>query len=264
MKSTKKNQIYSKSYSNEINSISSQFLELFEEKKENLESLELNILKDVIDNDQLQLETEDRLLYFINNLYVKDNKYSILFEAVFFSNASFEMVKKFIYILYFRYLWYIWHQQTHGNINDNGTIKITSNSISDNSEQPKNLVDYENDNNFYHSNNTSNIFIQFDFKDKLIQLTNYSIRSRESNKNGAHIRNWVVEVSNDGENWEKIDEHVNDSTLKNKSVAVFKTKKQDDFYRYIQLRQTGEGWSGDYYFAIYCFDIFGKLKIFNK
>ena len=42
-------------------------------------------------------------------------------------------------------------KKTNGNISDNGTIVITSNSIYMSSYQPRNVVDYEND-NYYFSN----------------------------------------------------------------------------------------------------------------
>ena len=58
-----------------------------------------------------------------------------------------------------------------GNIHDNGTIKITSNSIYADCLHPKNLVDFDKQND-YQSKNEENIFIKFDFKDKQIQLSN--------------------------------------------------------------------------------------------
>lgn len=158
-------------------------------------------------------------------------------------------------------------KKTNGNISDNGTIKITSNSIYSNSFKPENVVDYENNYNEFCSKNTSNAFLLFDFKDKSIQLTNYSIRSRESNKNGAHIRNWVVEVSNDEKHWKEVDQHSNDSTLNNSNItATFSVNNiNNEFYQFIRLRQTGYSWSGypnrnNYYFAISFIEFFGILR----
>ena len=42
-------------------------------------------------------------------------------------------------------------EETGGNIHDNGTIEITSNSISSDGYHPKNLVDYTNNTNIYDS-----------------------------------------------------------------------------------------------------------------
>lgn len=105
-------------------------------------------------------------------------------------------------------------KKTGGNIHDNKTIRITSNSIwNDNIRyHPKNLVDF-NKNNFYESKNERGGIICFDFKDNLVHLTGYSIRSYNAGENFANMRNWVVEVSNNGNDWMEIDRHSNDSTL---------------------------------------------------
>ena len=70
-------------------------------------------------------------------------------------------------------------------------------------DHPKNLVDYQSS-NYYHSLNNGNAFVCFDFKDKLIQISNYSIQSRNYDKNSIHLKNWVIEISENGQNWEEI------------------------------------------------------------
>ena len=105
-------------------------------------------------------------------------------------------------------------QETGGNIHNNGTIKITSNSIHGDNHHPKNLVDYQS-NNYYDSNcNVQDPTICFDLKDKRVQLTSYSIKSQNLKAGSYHLKNWVIEVSNDKNSWEIVDEHSNDSTLK--------------------------------------------------
>lgn len=81
---------------------------------------------------------------------------------------KYEQGKEFDGIL--RYL----SSESNGNIHDNGTINISSNSIYDNDDSyhKKNLVDYQN-NIYYESKNEQNVLIYFDFKDKEIQLSNY-------------------------------------------------------------------------------------------
>lgn len=157
--------------------------------------------------------------------------------------------------------------QTTGNIHDNGTIKITTNSFfnNDNTYHPKNLVDYLN-NNYYSSNDEPDTFICFDFKDRPIQLTNYAIKSHSSRPNYCHLRNWVIEVSNDNENWETVDYHSNDSRLNGSNItAIFKVNKElSDFYRFIRLRQTGYSWHSDYYIYFYFIEFFGKIDETTK
>ena len=156
-------------------------------------------------------------------------------------------------------------KESGGNIHDNGTVEITTNSIynnNTNSYHPKQLVDYNNDNR-YDSDNVSGVFVCFDFKKNRIQLSSYSIKSYSGGQNGAHLRNWVIEVSNDGNTWTEIDCHSNDSTLNHENaIGTFKiSKESNDFYRFVRLRQTGYSWSNNYYIYLCFIEFYGKLQL---
>lgn len=153
------------------------------------------------------------------------------------------------------------------NIHDSGTIEITTNSIEMNnmSHHPKNLVDYGSE-SYYSSGNDKDIFIRFDFKGNLVQLTDYSLKSWDNSPNGVHIRNWVIECSNDRVHWDEVDRRTDCQTLNNfKITATFNCgQKRNNFYRFVQLRQTGYSWYGyprnNYYFYFYYIEFFGKLQ----
>ena len=155
-------------------------------------------------------------------------------------------------------------ESTGGNIHDNGTIEITSNSIYcyDDGYHPKNLVNYnQSPYTFYHSNGDANTYIRFDFKDKKIQVDSYSIQSYNYGPNCGHLRNWVLEVSNDSDHWEVIDSHSNDSSLNGGNIIkTFHTNKSESFYRFVQIRQTGQSWRNDYYVYFPYVEFYGKLK----
>ena len=157
--------------------------------------------------------------------------------------------------------------ETGGNIHDNGTIEITSNSIRSNCH-PKNLVDFKKSNN-YDSLDDGNATIVFDFKEKLIQLQSYSIKTNDNGPNGCHLKNWVIEVSNDGKNWIEIDTHLKDPSLNGPNIIsnFVVEKPKDDFYRFIQLRQTGNSWyqfCNHNRFWFFFIEFYGKLKIPSK
>lgn len=176
---------------------------------------------------------------------------------------KYEQGKEFDGIL--RYL----SSESNENIHDNGTINISSNSIYDNDDSyhKKNLVDYQN-NIYYESKNEQNVLIYFDFKDKEIQLSNYSIKSYDGAQNYGYLRNWVIEGSNNENDWEILDSHSNDSSLRgNNIIATFKTKKMKTFYRFIRLHQTGESWynnDNNYYLYFYMIEFYGKLKEMHR
>lgn len=81
-------------------------------------------------------------------------------------------------------------------------------------------------------------------KSMFVQLSSYSIRSCNSNNNGAHLKNWVIEVLNDGKEWIEVDRNENSSVLRgpNQSVNFNVVQHMNDFFRFIRLRQTGNSW----------------------
>ena len=87
---------YSKSLQNEIEFVSSNFNEICDEKTEDLTKIKFDTLFSIINNSKLKLESEDQLLKFINKLYCRDVKYSILYETVYFVNVSSEAMGEFI------------------------------------------------------------------------------------------------------------------------------------------------------------------------
>ena len=125
-----------------------------------------------------------------------------------------------------------------GNIHDSGTVNITSNSISGSSCHPKNLVDYQHT-SCYASNRDSNTFLCFSVA---VNLTSYTMQSNKNSNGSNNIKNWVIEASNDKQSWEEIDSHQKDLSLRGPNIIhPFTIKKQNNnFYRYIRLRQTGE------------------------
>ena len=156
-------------------------------------------------------------------------------------------------------------EETGGNIHDNGTIEITSNSINADNH-PKNLVDYSN-NNFYYSKDNGNAIICFDFKEKSVQLSSYTIQSYDLNANWGHLKNWVIEQSNDAKNWTEIDSHQDDPTLNGPSiVASFEIPEKENlqYSRFIRIRQTGNSWffTGSHNSIYFPYiEFYGKLKL---
>lgn len=156
--------------------------------------------------------------------------------------------------------------ETGSNIHDNGTIEITSNDITSDSCHPKNLVDYQKD-NYYNTNSKGNAFICFDFKEKSVNLSSYSIKSNGNSDGSNNLRNWVIEVSNNRQEWEETDRRTNDSSLNgNNIIFLFNVQNQNNkFYRFIRLRQTGEtsGSPNNQYFWFKNIEFYGKMKKLN-
>lgn len=273
-------------------------LHFIEIPKEKLRTLNENLIDEILRSESLKLDEEDTLLSFILDLYKQDDKYSNLFEYVEFINLSEKSLQDFInnfsidnlnskiwksickrlfkssksferytnkfeinYIKgeEFKGILNFLTNKTGGNIHENGTIKISSDTTLDQSYHPKNLV--SNDNKFFNSFTVEDVSIVFDFKDKMVKLKNYSIKSLGQKSGGCHLKNWVVEASNDMKKWEIIDERINNSSL-NKSCAIytFDSKSIDEFYRYVRLRQTGLNWRNDYTVAFQQIEFYGIIQ----
>lgn len=92
----KKHQKNDKFYNEEIEFISSHFYLLCETQAEELESLSIDALTDVIGSKKIQLKDEDQLLNFINKMYSKSSTFSVLYEKVVYSNLSSKAMSDFI------------------------------------------------------------------------------------------------------------------------------------------------------------------------
>ncbi|KAK8854361.1 hypothetical protein M9Y10_016921 [Tritrichomonas musculus] len=215
------------------------FIEIF-----NIEQINSSIWKSIchrlLPSKQMTTKDEERYINQFNEIHEFEHQANNEFHGI------------------MRYL----SDETQGNIHDNGTIEISSNSILNCNENyhPKNVVDYSK-NNWYGSNSTvKDATVLFDFKDSVIQLKSYSIESSRNGQNGYHLRSWVVEVSNDKSNWKVVDSHENDSAFQNSSIATFITKDDEEFYRYIRFRQTDKSWANSYDFVFYFVEFYGSLK----
>ena len=95
---------------------------------------------------------------------------------------------------------------TNGNIHSNHTIEISCSYLC--CGKYETLVDFNNPDGATHVNKSpSPRWLQIDFKtrkNRKVQINTYLIRTNSSNN--KYFRSWNVEISNDGSQWEKIDE----------------------------------------------------------
>ena len=87
---------YHKQLKDEIEFAAKHFNEIVEEQREKLKLLSSDILELIISNENLVLTSEDQLLQFINELYISNNDFSILYEYVHFLNVSKKSITDFL------------------------------------------------------------------------------------------------------------------------------------------------------------------------
>ena len=154
-------------------------------------------------------------------------------------------------------------RQYGGNVHDKGIVNITAESSSYHDEPPKNVADLGTSSR-YASEDKENQWICYDFKDRTVAPTSYSIMSQDSGHGGNHLRAWVLEGSNDGDTWTILDKRDNNCDL-NASLVTCNfqiAQPLQDGFRFIRLRQTGKnnGISPCYTMRFSSLEIFGVLS----
>ncbi|OHT04313.1 hypothetical protein TRFO_28198 [Tritrichomonas foetus] len=149
--------------------------------------------------------------------------------------------------------------EVKGNIVEKGLLTITGNSADKNRDHDLMLlVDYDW-NRCWTSTNTPNSWVQFDFGNKQICITHYTIKTYPCGRGYSHLKSWVIEGSTNGQNWSEIDRRDDNNELNGKSkVATFMCASLYDS-QFIRLRQTGPNHYGDHYLILTNIEFFGDL-----
>lgn len=153
--------------------------------------------------------------------------------------------------------------KTGGNIHKNGTITLTSDNTSSSSfsdQLPETILDLNNDNWFGAKSGSKDYWLCFDFKDRKVEISSYTIQSY-SFKSG-HLKNWVLETSENSLDWKIIDQHMGDPSLNGESrVSSFNVGK-NDFSRFVRIRQIGEFWRYERFISpgFSKIEFYGRLK----
>ena len=110
-------------------------------------------------------------------------------------------------------------------------------------------------------------WIIFDFKQNQVEITGYSIKSSTYRVNCTHLKNWSIDISDDGMNWETIDEHSNYEDLNGPSITKnFSVTRPSRFVRYARLMSKDDfygknsGWELEIGYVVF----YGKIKSFKK
>ena len=95
-------QFYSEEIEREIEYISTNFSEIFNEDQKGLEMKNkmktIEILERIISHTSLRLDNEDSLIDFINELYFDDKKYVNFYSYVYFNNVTSSKMNEFLQI----------------------------------------------------------------------------------------------------------------------------------------------------------------------
>jgi hypothetical protein len=285
---------YGVSTADEFHFIASHFSEIGPDE---LDGLDIDVIRNIVSHPQLRLASEDSLFTFI---FDRGEAFFELFDLVRFEFLSVSSMNVFLDHISIRELsdrvlhrlfnrlrhrvicdvrdipstrfdgctvrfpdspWsglmFTLCEECHGNVHERGLVAITASSTSRN--QCWQVVNYDW-NDYWYTTNVANSWIQFDFKDRLISVTDYALKS--DGNGGHHLLHWALSGSIDGEAWTVIDSQ-NTQELNGKFITKFFHCSSGfsfpHFYRYLRLTQTGKNSFGNDSFMLANIEFFGVM-----
>ncbi|KAK8888408.1 hypothetical protein M9Y10_039478 [Tritrichomonas musculus] len=153
-------------------------------------------------------------------------------------------------------------EQYKGNVHDKGVVEITSSSVYVESCSPKNAANFESY-LYFASNNEENAWICYDFKDRKVKPSHYSLRSRrDCGVDGNHLKKWCIEGSNDQKIWKTLDIRKKEQSLNNANASnTFDIQGlgDDDYFRYLRLQQIGRNTGSNFHLNVSALEYFGSV-----
>jgi hypothetical protein len=173
-------------------------------------------------------------------------------------------------------------RECSGNVHDRNVIEVTSGSFEkvtsganphsgayNNKPEyaAKNAADLETGSDFFSAYrdkkedipHTRNNWICYDFKERRIVPTHYTIRTNLNGPVSYHLKSWLVETSTDGENWREVAREEDNNQLNGRwFIATFPVAGGGEC-RFIRLVNIGRNHEGDDQLIISAWEIFGNL-----
>jgi hypothetical protein len=112
------------------------------------------------------------------------------------------------------------------------------------------------DDTYFNSANEPGESLCYDFKDRRVTPTHYSIRTHFSN---CHLQSWVLEGSLDGMSWAVLDQQTNNATTSNHPIGTFPVSRSVEC-RFVRLRQTGKAANETDDLVLLAVELFGSLQ----
>jgi hypothetical protein len=141
-----------------------------------------------------------------------------------------------------------------GNVHERGVVNVSTSSAHSSGFDGRKAVEFDQQ-AYFQSGQPTNQWLCYDFKDRRIELTGYSIAAFPN----YYLGSWVVEGSEDGSEWVALDErNNNDEANSGHPIATF-TLDPGVPSRYIRLRQTGKAANDSDYLILFGFEVFGLI-----
>lgn len=156
-----------------------------------------------------------------------------------------------------------------GNVHERGVVTLSSSSIHNTykNSNVKNACDLDDtrDESLFHSLEIPNSWLQYDFGQRKIRPTHYTIRCRPNPFDHSNPRDWILEGSNTGKEgeWKKLDERKGDlSFMISSGCQTFDIREElepNETFRFLRITQNGLSTSDRNWFIINALEYYGDL-----
>ena len=155
-------------------------------------------------------------------------------------------------------IFYMLFQKYDGNPVEKNIVSVTAQGESSTNKAV--LLFSQNKKNSWGLTETPGNYLQMDFKQSKVIVTGYSIRSA-SNAHWDNPQSWVLEGSDDGVNWTKIDEKVRNQDMGGNDKLHYWSCEPSNDFRLIRWSLTQKGTSN---LLFKQFELFGKYVTFQN
>ena len=157
-------------------------------------------------------------------------------------------------------------RQCGGNVHNSRVVNVTASSFAAGFE-PEHAVDLRTEANWFGTAAEQKDhygWICYDFQQRRVALTSYSIRTYNWGAGGYHPKSWVLEVSNEGSegSWVIVDSRENNSDLNDSFVTrnFAVSEEPPGAFRFVRLRLTGNNHYGDGGLVLSALEVFGTIS----
>lgn len=199
------------------------------------------------ENESVKSNNKSKVNDDISRRYESVKKQGIMFP--FISNKNFSGIFNYLY------------NKTNGNIEDEIILTSTSRFSNTSDNFPSNIFLFNDILRYFRTDDDQNNWICFDFKNRRVAPTFYTIKSTYHTQYQMHPKSWVIEGSINNTSWEILDEQKNCPFLNGKNlVHTFKIQNlSSKEFKFIRMRITGPNWYNNNLLSIGSFELYGRL-----
>lgn len=142
-------------------------------------------------------------------------------------------------------------------------VEITASSYRTERSRPQNAADFTDDDKYFGSKNLKGSWLCYNFKNRKVKPSYYSIKSWQNPKGNHHVKSWEIQASNDEKEWKVLDSRSDENSLDgsnlSKTFDIRFINNSNEFYKYIRIVQVGLNTGGTLYLNIQSLEFFGDI-----